>query len=272
MKIIVDDREHKLMEQLSMLYDTTTPTTFTISKQTLILGDIVLTRDTPDNEEICIIERKSLQDLLASITDGRYAEQSHRLTHASSCPNHRIIYIIEGTMSSLITPQEKKQVYSAITSLNLYKGFSVMRTSTVNETAVLILSMMNKIVINDKKGILLYKEVGFSTPSVDLENVIEQVEPQHYCNVVKKVKKDNITTGNIGEIILSQIPGVSSITAISIMSNFNSFYHLIESLQKDQTCLENLTITTNDKTRKISKTALQNIVHHLMSTKDESKI
>jgi ERCC4-type nuclease len=271
MKIIVDDREHKLMEQLSMLFSLSNPTTFSLVKQTLILGDIVLTRDTPDVGELCIIERKSLQDLLASVKDGRYEEQSHRLTHASNCPNHRIVYIIEGLMSSLRTPQEKKIVYSAITSLNLYKGFSVMRTATVNETAVLIYSMMNKIINNDKRGVLMYNEPRFSTPSTESINMIEQVDPPNYCSVVKKVKKDNITTENIGEIILSQIPGVSSAIAISIMSNFDSFYHLIESLQKDNTCLENLTITTNDKTRKISKKALENIVHHLMSTKDEKR-
>ena len=271
MKIIVDDREHKLMEQLSMLFSSSNLTAFSLEKQTLILGDIVLTRDTPDVGELCIIERKSLQDLLASIKDGRYEEQSHRLTYASQCPNHRIIYIIEGPMSSLRTPQEKKMVHSAITSLSLYKGFSVMRTATVNETAALIYSMMSKIVNNDKKGILMYNEPRFSTQSTESINVTEHVEPQNYCNLVKKVKKDNITTENIGEIFLSQIPGVSSVTAISIMSNFDSFYHLIESLQKDHTCLENLTITTNDKTRKISKKALENIVHHLMSTKDEIK-
>ena len=81
---------------------------------------------------------------------------------------------------------------------------------------------------------------------------------------LKKVKKDNITPDNIGEIILSQIPGVSSVIAIAIMSNFKSFYNLIESVQKDQTCLENLTITKNEKTRKISKKVLEDIKTYLL--------
>ena len=272
MKVIVDDREHSLMEHLSMLFTTNNQLSFSLEKQTLTLGDVVLSRCSPDSGEFCIIERKSLQDLLASIKDGRYEEQSHRLTHASACPNHRIIYVIEGLMSALRTPQEKKMVYSAITSLNLYKGFSVLRTSTVNETAVLIYSMMDKIVRNEKKGILMYDTSRFSNTTDETSIANEQREPQNYCNVVKKVKKDNITPENIGEIIISQIPGVSSITAIAIMKNFNSFIHLIESLQNNPTCLENLTITTNEKTRKISKKVLQNIVHYLMSTKNETKV
>ena len=41
-----------------------------------------------------------------------------------------------------------------------------------------------------------------------------------YVDVIKKEKKKNITPENIGEIILSQIPGVSSHTSKVIMKNF----------------------------------------------------
>ena len=262
MKIIVDDREHDLMNQFSSILAQKDCNAFQIEKKTLHIGDIILTPGSLDGEEFCIIERKSLSDLLASIKDGRYEEQSHRLSYASSCPNHRIIYIIEGNMTSLKNPSEFKMVCSAITSLNMYKGFSVLRTSSVQETARLIFFMMEKIVKNNAKNVPFYK--GFSDISGDIVSVQGGEPPQNYCNLVKKVKKDNITPDNIGEIILSQIPGVSSITAIAIMKNFISFYNLIESLQKDPTCLENLTITKNEKTRKISKKVLEDIKRFLL--------
>ena len=267
MKIIVDEREHYLMNQLVELYSNSNinSNNFSIIKQTLVLGDVILTTDTAHDNELCIIERKTINDLLSSIKDGRYEEQSHRLSYASNCPNHRIIYIIEGNMNIIHNPNEYKMVCSAITSLNMYKGFSVLRTFDIRETAKLLIHMMEKIVKNIQKGLLFYDRFsGVSENSVI--NTMD-VPPSNYCNLVKKVKKDNITPDNIGEIFLSQIPGVSSITAIAIMSNFTSFYNLIECLQKDPTCLENLTITKNDKTRKISKKTLDDIRQFLLYKK-----
>jgi len=202
------------------------------------------------------------EDLISSIKDGRYEEQSHRLSYATRCPNHRIIYIIEGNMNTLCNPNEYKLVNSAITSLNVYKGFSVLRTLSVRETAKLIIHMMEKIIKNTQKGVEFYDR--FSDVSGNSISEKVNIQPSNYCNLVKKVKKDNITPDNIGEIILSQIPGVSSVTAIAIMSNFKSFYNLVESLQKNPSCLENLTITKNDKTRKISKKVLEDIKRFLL--------
>ena len=165
-------------------------------------------------------------------------------------------------MNTLRNPSEYKMVCYAITSLNMYKGFSVLRTTSVSETAHLIFYMMEKIIKNEVKKQPFY--TGFSNPSVNSINNQGGEPPVNYCNLVKKVKKDNITPDNIGEIILSQIPGVSSLTAIAIMSNFKSFYNLIDSLQKDQACLENLTITKNEKTRKISKKVLDDIKRFLL--------
>ena len=43
---------------------------------------------------------------------------------------------------------------------------------------------------------------------------------QSYTNVIKSSKKSNITKENINEIMLSQIPGVSSIIANAIMVQY----------------------------------------------------
>lgn len=263
MQIIVDDREHDLMRQfIEIQSNDKSSNTFSIKSQTLHIGDVVLTPGSLEDDEFCIIERKTISDLISSIKDGRYEEQSHRLSYATRCPNHRIIYIIEGNMNTLCNPNEYKLVNSAITSLNVYKGFSVLRTLSVRETAKLIIHMMEKIIKNTQKGVEFYDR--FSDVSGNSISEKVNIQPSNYCNLVKKVKKDNITPDNIGEIILSQIPGVSSVTAIAIMSNFKSFYNLVESLQKNPSCLENLTITKNDKTRKISKKVLEDIKRFLL--------
>jgi ERCC4-type nuclease len=53
---------------------------FCIEKKVITLGDIHFVND---EKEVLIIERKSLSDLIASIKDGRYEEQSYRLINSS---------------------------------------------------------------------------------------------------------------------------------------------------------------------------------------------
>ena len=91
-------------------------------------------------------------------------------------------------------------------------------------------------------------------------------EEKEYCHVVKRVKKDNITTDNIGEIMLCQIPGISSITAIAIMAQFKNLPNLIFCLKENQQCLKDISYSNaKGQTRKISKPAIENIKKFLRS-------
>jgi hypothetical protein len=270
MRIIIDERETALYERCLALLGQNNNSIIQLSKEVLPLGDIVLkSSNTQENGHdiiYLIIERKSFSDLLASIKDGRYEEQSYRLEHSSGLPSpHSIIYLLEGMFSQLRNDYDKKIIYSAMTSLQFFKGFSVHRTSMMSETAEWIIHMANKI---DKKiadGVKPYyiKLVPHSMANQTDQPLANDLEPANYCSVVKKVKKENITPENIGEIILCQIPGISSITAIAIMKKFVTFPNLIKELQNNPECLENLTIETNGKLRKISKTSLDNIKRFL---------
>ena len=95
MKIIIDERQVALYEIMMSL-----DTGLSIVKQVLQIGDAIIQNDDVD---LCVIERKKLHDLLSSIKDGRYEEQSHRLIHTSGLSPHNIIYIIEGNMTTLQT-------------------------------------------------------------------------------------------------------------------------------------------------------------------------
>ena len=266
MHIIIDEREADLYEKCVPL--TFENTHVRISKEVLPLGDIYIKND--NDQDVCIIERKSLRDLLASIKDGRYEEQSHRLLNASEFLPHNIIYIIEGIMNQLDL-KERKTVFSAITSLNYYKGFSVLKTSSVQETAELIIYMADKIKRNTLKGILPYVPVILSQPLIENTGEMDDTHSPtnislNYCNFVKKIKKDNITPENIGEILLCQIPGISSVSAITIMKKFPSFLELLEEVKKNPDCLNDITIETNGKHRKISKSIIENIKKYLLNS------
>jgi ERCC4-type nuclease len=259
-KIILDERETGLFSACTSLLSTNTNANNSLlEKRVLSLGDIVIESD--DNI-LLIIERKSLSDLLASIKDGRYEEQSHRLIHASEIPTHNIIYVIEGMFSQLRSPQDKKIVLSAITSLNFFKGFSVIRTCSVTETAELIINMADKIERDLKKG----KSPAFSQKKEAKEE--EEETKKKYCEVVKKVKKENITKENMGEIILCQIPGISSITAIAIMKYVdNSLIKLIDILKTSpEELLQNIKLKLGEKERKINKKNVENMQYFLLDS------
>ena len=251
MNIRIDIREHDLINLCK-----TDKEDIEITTETLPIGDIILTQKGVDK---VIIERKSISDLLASIKDGRYEEQSYRLS-GSEYPNHNIIYLIEGDIKRY--PSEKQMINSALFSLNYYKGFSVVRTLSLQETSDYILSIAVKLVKSEDRT------PYYSTSDKEKE---KDGNDKDYVNVVKKVKKDNITPNNINEIMLCQIPGISSTAAIAIMEQFKTIPNLITSIQNDAKCLSNVFFTnTKGQSRKINKTCTTNIVTYLLNT--EAKI
>ena len=272
MLIRIDTREHELIKKCELLL-VAVPVfkDLKIVVQQLPLGDIVISDNQNDN---IIVERKTLSDLAASIKDGRYEEQSYRL-NGLPLNNHNIVYLIEGDLSKFNSFKEridKQTIYSAMFSINYYKGFSLARTNTIDETAFMICNMAYKIGKETSKT-PYYQNKIVTNEEVDLEsnvvlesntNLVLEVKEKDYCSVIKKVKKDNITVDNIGEIMLCQIPGVSSVSAITILGKFKTLPNLIKSIETDSTCLNGISTTdANGKTRKISKTVIATIVNYL---------
>jgi crossover junction endonuclease MUS81 len=270
MKIIIDERE-------TALYDLCPKTgKIAIEKKVLNLGDIIFAND-DETTIYLVIERKSFRDLLASIKDGRYAEQSYRLTNCFPEP-HNTVYLLEGMFSTLPREEDKKLVISCMASLNFFKGFSVMRTTSIAETAHHIVYMAEKIDKELKAG----KEGRyFVNTSKISQNKIESVEvltnddnvqpivsapsATDYCGVVKASKKANITKENIGQMILMQIPGISSITAIEIMRPFANLLEFIDKIREDKTYLNTVILEAGGKKRKLGSNIVKSINELLLN-------
>ena len=272
MIIKIDTREQDLFQKITNLVANIPIFKQSIIKlETLPIGDIIIS---DDKEDKLIIERKTVSDLFASIKDGRYEEQSYRLNGLNH-HNHHIIYLIEGDVNRVNRFKsdnniEKLTLYSAMFSLNYFKGFSVLRTFSLEETSTMICNMAYKLEkeSNSKKAFyqnIIPQQIGCG---VDEEiNTSEEVEQsdKDYVNVVKKVKKENITTDNIGEIMLCQIPGISSVTALAIMEKYKSLPDLIKAIEANNECLKDITSTNaKGQTRKINKTSISNIVKFLL--------
>ena len=277
MKLKIDHREQDLIESCKIfLQNKESYQGIEIDVVSLPIGDVILCDD--NGIEKVIIERKSISDLASSIKDGRYEEQSYRLNGIPH-ENHNIMYIIEGDLnkiSSFKSRIDKSVLYSAIFSLNYYKGFSVLRTFNLDETACLVCYMIYKL----KKGLLENKKPYYhylishtKEKEHDIENdpednkiLLQEREEKEYCNVIKKVKKENITRNNIGEIMLCQIPGISSTTAIEIMKQFKSLPALVMALKENPDCMKGISYcNAKGQNRKINKTAIETIKNFLQN-------
>jgi len=272
MLVKIDAREQELINKCNDVIQTIHKFKgIQIETASLPIGDIIVSYNGIDR---VIIERKTLADLAASIKDGRYVEQSYRLNGLQH-PNHNIVYLIEGDIDkprfmSFKDRLDKQAIYSAMFSIFYFKGFSLMRTNSVEETAIVICNMAYKLaegLNGGKVGYYSEKQGPTITSDTNEANTTETVnktEEKNYCSVIKRVKKDNITANNIGEIMLCQIPGVSPASALTIMSKYNTLPNLIKAIQDDDKCLNNLSnVDTNGKSRKINKTTIAKIIEFL---------
>ena len=306
MIIKIDIREQELIVQLQRLIALNDIfKNINVEKINLPIGDIIIF-DPVKNEDIIIIERKTINDLLASIKDGRYEEQSYRL-NGTDTHNHNIIYLIEGDVNRAnrfkdTGVKDKSIIYSAIFSLNYYKGYSVIRTFNLEETSIFICNTLNKLIKEKNTNRNpFYKNIKFNNleqqkeqqqkeqqqkeqqqkeqepsqekvnvileqemPTLDTEN-LEQESDKNYISVIKKIKKENITPNNIDEIMLCQIPGISSVTALAVINKFKSISNLVKELDQNSECLKDVTYTNSkNQTKKINKTCIVNIEKYLL--------
>ena len=199
----------------------------------------------------------------------------------------------------------KKTLLSSMFSILYYKGFSVVRTMNALETCDLISSwaekMEREMAVKKSSVKTPYYLPAFpgckiqplnidareNTESMQIEcsdgeiqmNQVEQSQQMQqsqqsqqppsydYCGVlkVKKEKNANVTPDNIGVIMLSTIPGISSKTAIVIMNEFKTIGQLIKSFELDPHCLNHVCIETNGKSRKIASTCIENVRKYLLN-------
>lgn len=242
MRFEVDIRENALIQEIEK--DEIFKSKMT--KKQLDLGDIIIYDD--NNNIKLLIERKTPSDLISSIKDGRYNEQSIRLT-SLDVHNHNIIYLIEG---NYMHHRECNIILSAMFSIMYFKGFSIWQSINVKTTKELIYKFMNK--LDKEKG----KPSFYEKP--------QDSKDPNYTQCIKTVKKDNVTLGNIHEIMLMQIPNVSNVIAKVVLSEYKTIFDLKYALCNDNQCLNNIKYkTSTGQDRKISSLAIKNIIHFLCS-------
>ena len=235
MKLIVDNRERKVNALLEQLMDERGLSLENKKVVPLTLGDFEIQNN--EGKTLILFERKSLSDLLSSVMDGRYKEQSFRLT-ASPIHNHRVYYIIEGSLARYTERKnhplyKKTTIYSLLYTLSYVKGFSVFCMENIQETANFIHQIFYKMTKEEEKNDIApyyYESVLNKTPldnkNCDLndtdttcaqETSISTTSSINYVDTMKASKKSNLNESNIGMLMLCQVPSVSKQSAEIVM-------------------------------------------------------
>jgi ERCC4-type nuclease len=241
MNLIVDCREQGI---ISLLNDKNIPH----SVESLDLGDMCVRGE--DGCIFALFERKTIQDLLSSISDGRYEEQSFRLQECGLEKN-KIFYIIEGNIEKYIGKGKglysRSTVHSCLFSLTYVKGFSLLCANSIHHTCELLEKF--------------YMKIKSEPPS------LSGAPPKTYLDSLKVKKKGNLTDEMVGVMMLAQIPKVSKAVAEELLGRHdNSLKKLISALESEPECLDKMSIPiANNKTRKISKPCVENIKKYLLN-------
>ena len=187
-----------------------------IISENLLLGDIHITYKNITH----IFERKTLQDLQASILDGRYKEQKARLL--SNVSQKYITYIIEGDniLSSSTYDKYKSMIQSSYLHTLFRDNIRILYTKNIMETTTLILLITTKIL--DKPDKFLYEEYTADKCYTDFIKL-------------KKKKIDNIDAKSCFIMQLSQIPMISNVIAKNIYSKYSSMGNLVKLLDVFET-------------------------------------
>lgn len=203
-ELVVDNREHELIQKLQSVH--------TIVVEQLEIGDILFRIE---GKTILIIERKTVNDLKASICDGRCREQKARLLGTIS--KERIMYLIEGTLdkplSAKIGGLPVSTIVGSLVNTQLRDGIKVYKTITIDESVEFLCKLHDKL---DKDGDTYFRDENGKTSDIN------------YVASLKKSKKANMTPKNWFITQLSLIPQVTEKVSSVIVEKYPSVSHLVK--------------------------------------------
>jgi len=259
MQLLIDLREPNTLVQNIIVLNETSKTKVIIIQKNLDIGDYVF-YDEVNEQPLLIIERKSLADLESSIKDGRYKEQSFRLNEAST-HNHNIIYLLEGAIINYKEVSFRNTLYSTLFSLNYYKGFSVINTLNQSETATMLIAFASKISRENKPGFYSIKTTATATATATVTATATEASEESYISTLKTSKKSHINRENIFQLMLMQIPGISSVSALALANEFKNMETLLQSLKDENKKFETIKLASG---RKLNKNILESLKSFLI--------
>ena len=202
-RIVIDDRERK-----SGIPELIKKIGINVEIKTLQVGDYIVSPET-------VVERKSIQDFMSSIFDGRLFDQCNRLKENFQFP----IILLEGNVDEIEDIMENPFVfYGAMSTIVIDFKIPIIPTPNASDTAKLLVAMCSR-----KK----------STNG-------------HYLKKIKKstdIEKQQLS-------VLSSLPGVGEKTAIRMLEKFGTPLQVFGASVTDLSKISGL---GNERAKKIKK-------------------
>ena len=186
LRIIIDEREKK-----SGIPNLLIAIGIKTEIKTLQIGDYIVGPET-------VVERKSIQDLISSVFDGRLFDQCSRLKEHFQYP----ILLVEGNVDEIESITENPLVfYGALSTVSIDFKIPIIPTPNASHTAKLLVSLCSK--KESIKGPFL-----------------------------KKIKKsNNIQKQQLS--VLCSLPGIGEKTAIRILEKYDSPFIALSATSKE---------------------------------------
>lgn len=218
LNLYLDNRENALISCVRARDLDRYTSLLAIETRQMDVGDIHICCDAIN----IIIERKTVNDMLASVKDGRYKEQKMRLL-SSGCSN--ITYIIEGDDILSTRNQRNQDLLSSIYMYSMYRdNINMVFTRNIEDTCTFILTLCAKIIDKPDK---------FSMKT--------SLTQESYIDCIKMKKCSNITPDNCFVMQLSQIPTISTTIAKYINEVYPNMREFIRVLEESQDKVKTLT-------------------------------
>lgn len=212
LRIVVDEREKK-----SGIPDLLKAVGIKTELKTLPIGDYIVGPET-------IVERKSIQDFVSSIFDGRLFDQCSRLKEHFENP----IILLEGNVDEIEEITENPLVfYGAISSLVIDFKIPIIPTPNASHTAKLLVSMSSR--KDSTKGPFLKK--------IRKSNDLQRQQLSSLCS----------------------LPGVGEKTAIRMLAKFGSPLKVFCASSAELAKIEGLGDTRAKKIKKMLESTSQHI-------------
>lgn len=256
MYLYVDSREPDKVKT-SMPKFVTSPDEVKI--ETLPAGDFWIVDN--ENQPICIIERKSVSDLSASICDGRFAEQRNRLLeHADRVI---IVYIIEGSLAQP-TRVHMRSLCGSLENLTLKYNIRIIPTGNKIQTMTTIASIFQKFKNGQLQAVTTRPspvgELSTSTQDSPVNN-----STHDSSTVIMRVKSKMQALENVPAIaqMLVAIPGVSSKLAMCISEHYTRAADIVLAISQDRDAVQKTLSDISVGKRRVSKTVVERIIEWL---------
>ena len=203
LRIIIDDRERK-----SGIPELIKKIGINAEIKTLPIGDYIVSPET-------VVERKSIQDFMSSIFDGRLFDQCNRLKQNFEFP----IILLEGNVDEIEDIVENPLVfYGAISTIAIDFKIPIIPTPSASHSAKLLVAMCSR----------------------------KESTSGHYLKKIKKsvdIEKQQLS-------VLCSLPGVGEKTALRMLEKFGT---PIEAFSASLTDLSKITGLGNERAKKIKK-------------------